>query len=126
MQSIVPVRMLTDILSCCIAGIHTSGCDSRRYFLDQVAAGVERCCSLHFAVYKSSRHAKRREADRAEATRQAEAELSRQTGDVDCYKIYLKSMGLPVVTATLILVIISVAADKMPRKFRPRLGCEFG
>ncbi|KID94351.1 ABC transporter, transmembrane domain, type 1, partial [Metarhizium majus ARSEF 297] len=95
--------------------IHTSGCDSRRHFLDQVAAGVERCRSLHFAVYKSSRHAKRREADRAEATRQAEAELSRQTGDVDCYKIYLKSMGLPVVTATLIFVIISVAADKMPQ-----------
>lgn len=43
--------MLTEILSCCIAGIHTSGCDSRRYLLDQVAAGAERCFSLHFAVY---------------------------------------------------------------------------
>ncbi|KAH0598736.1 hypothetical protein MHUMG1_04040 [Metarhizium humberi] len=64
---------------------------------------------------ESSRHTKRREADRAQATRHAEAELSRQTGDIDCYKIYLKSMGLPVVTATLILVIISVAADKTPQ-----------
>lgn len=47
--------MLTEILSCCIAGIHTSGCDSRRHLLDQVAAGVERCCSLHFAVYNYHR-----------------------------------------------------------------------
>jgi hypothetical protein len=64
---------------------------------------------------------KRREADRADEARKAEAELSRQTGDIDCYKIYLRSMGWTIVSVTLVLVIVSVVASKMPRMYTGRL-----
>lgn len=57
---------------------------------------------------------KRREADRAESARKAEAELSRQTGDIDCYKIYLRSMGVTIVPVTLVLVVIAVVSEKLP------------
>lgn len=59
---------------------------------------------------------RRAEIDTEENTKKVENELSRQTGDIDCYKIYLKSLGLTVVIVTAILVAVSVAIEKMPRK----------
>ncbi len=63
---------------------------------------------------ESGEKVKRREADRAESARKAERELSRQTGDIDCYKIYLRSMGLTVVSVTMVLVVIAIVAEKLP------------
>lgn len=65
----------------------------------------------------------RREADRAESARKAEAELSRQTGDIDCYRIYFRSLGWGVVVAALVLVAISQVTAKMPSKLPEKHNC---
>lgn len=57
----------------------------------------------------------RAELDIEGKTKEVENELSRQTGDIDCYKIYLKSLGLSVVIITAILVCVSVGIEKMPQ-----------
>ncbi|KAJ3494502.1 hypothetical protein NLG97_g4037 [Lecanicillium saksenae] len=64
---------------------------------------------------KSEKPLRRAELDIEEKTKQVENELSRQTGDIDCYKIYLKSLGLSVVIVTAILVCVSVGIEKMPQ-----------
>lgn len=46
-----------------------------------------------------------------------ETDLSRQTGDMECYTIYLKSMGWEVLTITLTLIVIHAGLTKMPRLF---------
>lgn len=46
-----------------------------------------------------------------------EEDLSRQTGDTECYKIYLRSMGTWVVVLLIVTVAIHVAIQKMPRSF---------
>lgn len=47
--------------------------------------------------------------------RKTEEDLSRKTGDVECYKIYLRSMGLGAVAILVITVACHVAIQKMPR-----------
>ncbi|XWX01630.1 hypothetical protein V2A60_009658 [Cordyceps javanica] len=64
---------------------------------------------------QSEKPLRRTELDIEEKTKQVENELSRQTGDIDCYKIYLKSLGLSVVIVTAILVCVSVGIEKMPQ-----------
>lgn len=51
--------------------------------------------------------------------KKTEEDLSRQTGDVECYKIYLRSMGNWVVVLLIVTVAIHVAIQKMPRSFHP-------
>ncbi|OAQ99634.1 hypothetical protein LLEC1_06869 [Akanthomyces lecanii] len=64
---------------------------------------------------KSEKPLRRAELDIEEKTKQVENELSRQTGDLDCYKIYLKSLGMSVVIVTAVLVCVSVGIEKMPQ-----------
>lgn len=51
--------------------------------------------------------------------RKTEADLTRQTGDFDCYKIYVRSMGMKVFLALIFGSLIHVAMNKMPRSSRP-------
>ncbi|KAK1493023.1 hypothetical protein CTAM01_09650 [Colletotrichum tamarilloi] len=44
-----------------------------------------------------------------------EAELTRQTGDTECYRMYLNSIGWPILIVFLILNILFVAFTKMPQ-----------
>ncbi|ATY64240.1 ABC multidrug [Cordyceps militaris] len=57
----------------------------------------------------------RAELDIEKKTKQVEIELSRQTGDIDCYKIYLNALGISIVVITVILVCVSVGIEKMPQ-----------
>ncbi|KAM0739546.1 hypothetical protein ACQRIT_007283 [Beauveria bassiana] len=50
---------------------------------------------------KSATPLRRAEINTEENTREIETELSRQTGDIDCYKIYLRSLGWSVMDAPL-------------------------
>jgi ATP-binding cassette subfamily C (CFTR/MRP) protein 1 len=45
-----------------------------------------------------------------------EADLARQTGDTECYKIYLRSWGWRVVTIVLALSVANAAMEVMPRE----------
>lgn len=51
-----------------------------------------------------------------EITKQIEEELSRQTGDAECYKIYIKSMGVTIVVVSAFLLVFYAAMTKMPRE----------
>ncbi|KAK1504420.1 uncharacterized protein CCOS01_16872 [Colletotrichum costaricense] len=51
----------------------------------------------------------------AVAPRGTEAELTRQTGDTECYRMYLNSIGWPILIVFLILNILFVAFTKMPQ-----------
>lgn len=44
-----------------------------------------------------------------------EPDMSRQTGDIDCYKIYINSMGWTVLTIISIATVAHVGLQKMPR-----------
>lgn len=46
-----------------------------------------------------------------------EAELTRQTGDNECYRMYLNSIGWPIFIMFVILNVLFVAFTKMPRKY---------
>lgn len=48
--------------------------------------------------------------------RKTEADLSRQTGDFDCYRIYVRSLGKMAISMLLIGSILHTAMVKMPRK----------
>ncbi|KAM3516753.1 hypothetical protein NHJ13051_009617 [Beauveria bassiana] len=63
---------------------------------------------------KSATPLRRAEINTEENTREIETELSRQTGDIDCYKIYLRSLGWSVIIVTAILVTINAVTEKMP------------
>lgn len=52
----------------------------------------------------------------AAAPRSTEAELTRQTGDAECYRIYFNSIGWRILAAFTVLIIIYVALTKLPRK----------
>ncbi|KAJ3938533.1 uncharacterized protein N0V96_011260 [Colletotrichum fioriniae] len=56
-------------------------------------------------------------ADRpvAVASGATEAELTRQTGDTECYRMYLNSIGWPILIVFLILNVLFVAFTKMPQ-----------
>jgi hypothetical protein len=43
------------------------------------------------------------------------AEMSRQTGDMECYKIYLNSIGWNVVVVFISVAIVHSGMQKMPR-----------
>lgn len=47
----------------------------------------------------------------------SEIDLARQTGDTDCYKIYLRSMGWKVIGVVFPIAMISTALEIMPREF---------
>lgn len=64
---------------------------------------------------ETTKIAPRAENDTVEKSKKIENELSRQTGDIDCYKIYLNSLGVAVVVVTGILIVISVGIEKMPQ-----------
>ncbi|GKT96370.1 LOW QUALITY PROTEIN: ABC transporter [Colletotrichum tofieldiae] len=54
--------------------------------------------------------------DRPAVTPQAtEAELTRRTGDMDCYRMYFNSMGWPILTVFLFLNVLYVGFGKMPQ-----------
>lgn len=44
-----------------------------------------------------------------------EEDLSRQTGDTECYKIYIRSMGAKVLAVVFGIMVVHVAMSKMPR-----------
>lgn len=48
---------------------------------------------------------------------QSEAELARQTGDIECYKLYLRSWSTVTLVVVLGLGAIQVVVSKMPREF---------
>lgn len=48
-----------------------------------------------------------------------EPDMSRQTGDVECYKIYINSMGWTVLAVISIVTVVHVGLQKMPRSFPP-------
>lgn len=64
---------------------------------------------------ESEKPLRRAEINTEENTKKIENELSRQTGDIECYKIYLKSLGVTIVVVTIILVVVSVGIEKMPQ-----------
>ena len=45
-----------------------------------------------------------------------EIQLSRRTGDTECYKIYLRSMGWNVLVVLLVVSVVHAGIGKMPRK----------
>lgn len=47
--------------------------------------------------------------------RKTEADLSRQTGDFDCYKIYLRSIGMVTLAVLVVMSVAHIAMNKMPR-----------
>ncbi|GKT42621.1 ABC transporter atnG [Colletotrichum spaethianum] len=49
------------------------------------------------------------------APRATEAELTRQTGDMDCYRIYTNSIGWPILIVFLLLSVLYVGFTKMPQ-----------
>jgi hypothetical protein len=48
-----------------------------------------------------------------------EADLSRQTGDYDCYRIYVRSLGKMAISMLLIGSVVHTAMFKMPRELDP-------
>ncbi|KZL80273.1 abc transporter [Colletotrichum incanum] len=55
-------------------------------------------------------------ADRPATTpRATEAELTRRTGDMDCYRMYFNSIGWPILTVFLFLNVLYVGSGKMPQ-----------
>ena len=46
-----------------------------------------------------------------------EGDLLRQTGDTECYKIFLRSMGWGFVFLMLLLIVCSVGLEIVPRKY---------
>ncbi|POR34199.1 ABC transporter, transmembrane domain, type 1, partial [Tolypocladium paradoxum] len=50
----------------------------------------------------------------ANPARKTEADLSRQTGDFDCYKIYLRSVGAGALSVLVVMSIARIAMNKMP------------
>lgn len=46
-----------------------------------------------------------------------EADMARQTGDSECYRIYLGSLGWKVVTTSLFLMVAHAVLEVMPRTF---------
>lgn len=51
--------------------------------------------------------------------RRMEESLTRSTGDFECYKIYLRSMGIGVVVVLIGSIACHVAIQKMPRSYCP-------
>jgi hypothetical protein len=51
----------------------------------------------------------------ARPTRKTESDLSRQTGDFDCYRIYVRSLGKMAISMLLIGSVLHTAMVKMPR-----------
>lgn len=83
--------------------------------LDEDTDSIDAVSDVPIERVKSEKPLRRAELDIEEKTKQVESELSRQTGDIDCYKIYLKSLGMSVVVVTAILVCVSVGIEKMPQ-----------
>lgn len=54
-----------------------------------------------------------------------EADMARQTGDVECYKIYLSSLGWRVLTVSFVLMVGHAVLEIMPRMFPPCRSWEF-
>lgn len=48
-----------------------------------------------------------------------EEDLSRQTGDTECYKIYIRSMGAKVLAVVFGVMVVNIAMSKMPRPCQP-------
>lgn len=51
----------------------------------------------------------------ADPSRKTEADLSRQTGDLDCYRIYVRSLGTMAMVMLLVGSVLHTAMVKMPR-----------
>ncbi|OLN96559.1 Canalicular multispecific organic anion transporter 1-like protein 1 [Colletotrichum chlorophyti] len=66
---------------------------------------------------KNSSHvSKPAKAERLTASpRATEAELTRQTGDTECYRLYFSSIGWQILSIFMILVILFVAMTKLPQ-----------
>lgn len=64
-------------------------------------------------------HNATKEQARADAIAESlpqEGELLRQTGDTECYKIFLRSMGWGFVLVMLALLVVQTGLETMPRK----------
>jgi ATP-binding cassette, subfamily C (CFTR/MRP), member 1 len=48
--------------------------------------------------------------------RTTEKDVARQAGDMDCYRIYFRSIGLIVFSTFLVLLFIQTGLSKLPRK----------
>lgn len=53
---------------------------------------------------------------RDKSSAKKEVDLARQTGDTDCYKIYLRSMGWRIISIVFPLAVISTVLEVMPRE----------
>lgn len=57
--------------------------------------------------------------------KKVQMDLTRQTGDIDCYKIYIKSMGIHNAVGYTILAILGVSSCFIPRKIVPDFPYDF-
>lgn len=55
----------------------------------------------------------------SEVTAKVEKDLSRQTGDSECYTIYLKSLGRQVIAVLIVGTVLHAVLTKMPRRLAP-------
>jgi hypothetical protein len=58
--------------------------------------------------------------DIVKLTPKKEIDLARKTGDTDCYKIYVRSMGWKVISIIFPLSVVGAVLEAMPREYYAR------